>query len=154
MGRTDERTRNEVRGQTLSEARVELPRINYRHRVGHPYRFVFGAGNEARDSKADFIDNLVKIDLDADAVRTWYEAGCYPGEPVFVAAPDAQDEDDGLILSVVLNVQEGRSFLLVLDASTWEERGRAEVPHHIPFGFHGNFFAALKGSESFRHLHR
>ena len=75
-------------------------------------------------------------------------AGCYPGEPVFVAARDAREEDDGLILSEVLDAQEGRSFLLVLDALTWEERARAEVPHHIPFGFRGNFFAALRGSNS------
>ena len=51
-------------------------------------------------------------------------AGCYPGEPVFVAARDAREEDDGLILSEVLDAQEGRSFLLVLDALTWEERAR------------------------------
>lgn len=145
--------RSEVREQLLSNAHLELPRINYRQRAGQPYRFLFCAGNEANDGNADFIDNLVKIDLDADPVRTWYAAGCFPGEPVFVAAPDARQEDDGLILSVVLDVQEGRSFLLVLDASTWEERARAEVPHHIPLGFHGNFFAALKGTESFRNLH-
>jgi carotenoid cleavage dioxygenase-like enzyme len=146
--------RSEVMEQLLFKTHLELPRINYRRRAGQPYRFLFCAGNEANDGNADFIDNIVKIDLDADAVRTWYAAGCFPGEPVFVAAPDARQEDDGLILSVVLDVQEGRSFLLVLDASTWEERARAEVPHHIPFGFHGNFFAALKGAESFRNLHR
>jgi carotenoid cleavage dioxygenase-like enzyme len=141
----------EIRDETLSEARVELPRINYRQRVGKPYRFIFGAGNEGN---ADFIDNLLKVDLDRGTVRTWYAAGCYPGEPVFVAAPDTQEEDNGLILSVVLDAKAGRSFLLVLDASTWKERARAEVSHHIPFGFHGNFFAQLKGPESFRHLHR
>ena len=32
-----------------------------------------------------------------------------------------------------------RSFLLVLDAGSLEELARAEVPHHIPFGFHGQF---------------
>lgn len=32
---------------------------------------------------------------------------------------------------------QGRSFLLVLDAQTMNEIGRAEVPHHILFGFHG-----------------
>ena len=31
------------------------------------------------------------------------------------------------------------SFLLVLDASDLSELARAEVPHHIPFGFHGQF---------------
>ena len=73
---------------------------------------------------------------------------------MFVAAPDAREEDDGLVLSVFLDMQASRSFLLVLDASTWKERARAEVPHHIPFGFHGNFSAALMGTGSFRDLHR
>ena len=51
----------------------------------------------------------------------------------------AEDEDDGVLLSVVLDSRTERSFLLVLDARSLEELARAEVPHHIPFGFHGQF---------------
>jgi carotenoid cleavage dioxygenase-like enzyme len=58
---------------------------------------------------------------------------------VFVATPGAEGEDDGVILSVVLDSQAGRSFLLVLDAANLHELARAEAPHHIPFGFHGQF---------------
>jgi carotenoid cleavage dioxygenase-like enzyme len=32
---------------------------------------------------------------------------------------------------------------LVLSANSLEEIGRVEVPHHIPFGFHGQFPGAL-----------
>ena len=39
-----------------------------------------------------------------------------------------------------LRAAAGRSFLLVLDAQSFEERARAEAPHHIPFGFHGQYF--------------
>ena len=45
----------------------------------------------------------------------------------------------GVIVSVVLDGQGDRSFLLVLDAQTFEETGRAFAPHVIPFGFHGEF---------------
>lgn len=31
------------------------------------------------------------------------------------------------------------SFLLVLDARTMKEVGRASVPHVVPFGLHSNF---------------
>jgi beta,beta-carotene 9',10'-dioxygenase len=62
-----------------------------------------------------------------------------PGEPVFVPSPDARREDDGVLLSVVLDGRTGSSFLLVLDASSLEELARAEVPHQIPFGFHGQY---------------
>ena len=47
-----------------------------------------------------------------------------------------------MILSVVLDTNAERSFLLILDAGTFEEVARAEAPHHIPFGFHGQFFAS------------
>jgi beta,beta-carotene 9',10'-dioxygenase len=45
-----------------------------------------------------------------------------------------------VILSVVLDAATERSFLLMLDAATFEEVARAEAPHHIPFGFHGQYF--------------
>ena len=69
----------------------------------------------------------------------WHETGRYPGEPVFVARPGAEGEDDGVLLSVVLDAAAERSFLLVLDARDLSEIARAEAPHHIPFGFHGDF---------------
>jgi beta,beta-carotene 9',10'-dioxygenase len=70
---------------------------------------------------------------------SWAESGSYPGEPVFVARPEAQGEDDGVLLSVVLDSVAGSSFLLILDATDLGELARARVPHHIPFGFHGQF---------------
>jgi carotenoid cleavage dioxygenase-like enzyme len=60
---------------------------------------------------------------------------------VFVPAPQPdRGEDEGVLLSVVLDSGSGSSFLLVLDSRTLTEIGRAQVPHHIPFGFHGQFF--------------
>lgn len=50
------------------------------------------------------------------------------------------NEDDGIITSVVLDIKAGRSFLLILDAKTFQEIGQAHLPHHIPFGIHGNYF--------------
>ncbi len=44
-----------------------------------------------------------------------------------------------MLLSVVFDAGRGTSFMLVLDAQTLGELARAEVPHHIPFGFHGQF---------------
>lgn len=149
--RMDAGPRQDVVHETLSETFFELPRIHYRYYAGRPYRYVYGAGNEG---SGDFIDNLVKLDIKEKQVASWYEEGCYPGEPVFVAVPDASAEDDGIILSVVLDVRKMRSFLLILEASGYKELARAEVPHHIPFGFHGNYLAETKGPQSFLTLHR
>ena len=62
---------------------------------------------------------------------------------MFLSAPDSTAEDDGLVLSVVLDSRRGTSFLLVLDASSFKEVARAHVPQHIPFGFHGQFFSGV-----------
>ena len=59
---------------------------------------------------------------------------------MFVARPEAEREDDGVLLSVVLDAAAGDSLLLVLDAADLSELARARVPHHVPFSFHGAFF--------------
>ena len=115
----------------------ELPRINYRRNNMRDYRWMYGTGSTP---DGDWVDQLVKVDVTSGETQRWSEPGCYPGEPVFVERPGATDEDDGAILSVVLDSAAERSFLLVLDAGTFEEVARAEAPHHIPFGFHGQYF--------------
>jgi beta,beta-carotene 9',10'-dioxygenase len=115
----------------------ELPRINYRRNNARDYRWMYAA---ATSDGGDWLDELVKVDVTTGEVQRWAEAGCYPGEPVFVDRPDGSTEDDGVILSVVLDANAERSFLLVLDASSFDEVARADAPHHIPFGFHGQYF--------------
>jgi beta,beta-carotene 9',10'-dioxygenase len=124
-----------VRSESLAEGTVELPRIDYARRNTRDYRFAYftGAGE-------GWIDRLVKVDVGDGSQTVWSQPGCYPGEPVFVRRPDAGAEDAGVVLSVVLDAAAGRSFLLVLDARGFEEIARAEAPHHIPFGFHGEYF--------------
>jgi beta,beta-carotene 9',10'-dioxygenase len=124
-----------VRREQLAEGTVELPRIDYGRRNTRDYRFAYFAGADG-----GWIDRLVKVDVGDGTRKEWSEPGCYPGEPVFVRRPDASGEDAGVVLSVVLDSSAGRSFLLVLDAGSFEELARAEAPHHIPFGFHGQYF--------------
>jgi beta,beta-carotene 9',10'-dioxygenase len=123
-----------VSAERLIEEEIELPRINYGRCNERPYRYAWGVG-----AGGGWIDRIVKADVVERRSTTWSEEGCFPGEPVFVAAPDAAGEDEGVLLSVVLDGRKGNSFLLVLDARSLDELARAEVPHHIPFGFHGQF---------------
>jgi carotenoid cleavage dioxygenase-like enzyme len=125
----------EARYEQLFDEPLELPRIAYRSRNGRPYRFVYAAGVAG----PGVFDRLLKVDVEDGSARRWAEDGCFPGEPVFVPAPGTAAEDDGVVLSVVLDAAAGRSFLLVLDAGSFQELARAEAPHHIPFGFHGDF---------------
>jgi carotenoid cleavage dioxygenase-like enzyme len=115
---------------------LELPRINYRYNMEN-YTFLYAAGTH---SVSNFIDKLVKINFRNRGFITWSEKDCHPGEPIFVPSPDGTKEDDGMVLSVVLDSDKGHSFLLVLNSKTFEEIARAEVPHHIPFGIHGQYY--------------
>jgi beta,beta-carotene 9',10'-dioxygenase len=127
-----------VSSERLSEQNIELPRINYSRCNERPYRYVWGNGSGPHG----WLEQIVKIDTAEGSSSYWKAEGCFPGEPVFVARPGAEREDDGVLLSVVLDGDAARSFLLVLDASDLNELARAEVSHHIPFGFHGQFARA------------
>lgn len=129
-----------VTSRALWDGNMELPRVAYGAVNARPYRYVYGVG--VRDRRASgFLDQLVKLDVRSGDAKLWRERGCYPGEAVFVRAPDARREDDGVALSVVLDTRRRTSFLLVLDARTFTERARAVVPQPVPFGFHGELFS-------------
>jgi carotenoid cleavage dioxygenase-like enzyme len=122
----------------LSGKLLELPRINYAAVNARPYRFAYGAGNT---QPGNWLDDITKINVDTGEHQVWYTENCYPSEPVFVAAPDARQEDEGVLLSIVLDANAQNTFLLVLDAQNMQDLARAYVPEILPFSFHGNFYA-------------
>ncbi|MGD8397712.1 MAG: carotenoid oxygenase family protein [Anaerolineae bacterium] len=129
-----------VRSEVLSDACMELPRFDYgRYNMQEAYRFVY-ASSQRPEHPTGFYNQLVKADIQSGRSWTWFEAGCYPGEPVFVGRPGRRAEDEGVILSVVLDADHAASFLLVLDAGSFSERARVEIPHPVLFGYHGEFF--------------
>jgi beta,beta-carotene 9',10'-dioxygenase len=128
-----------VRHRTLADVQLELPRVAYRAVNGRPYRYAYGSSKREAGTPG-FLDQVAKVDVESGAVATWREDGTYPGEPVFVPSPDGGGEDDGVLLSVVLDGRAATSFLLVLDARDLTELARAHVPQHVPFGFHGSYF--------------
>ncbi|XP_022104407.1 beta,beta-carotene 15,15'-dioxygenase-like [Acanthaster planci] len=123
--------------EDLSDQRIELPRINYEKYNGRPYRYIYGLPNNLRE--------LVKIDTKTKTHLTWssLSGSHYPSEAVFVPNPDGVEEDDGVVLSLVLDAEPTKNpFLLVLDARTFQELARAEV-ENLPFGIHGVFVDQL-----------
>ena len=108
-------------------------------------------GVSCASASSVFFDTITKANVDSGAVLTWSEPDSFPGEPLFVPRPSTAPllaavsgaEDDGVLLSVVLegaDVESARSFLLVLDASSMKELGRASLDSVIPFGFHGRWY--------------
>lgn len=104
--------------------------------VAYRYLYATGFGDRAELLQSE---SLYKIETQTRSHLVWSEEGCCPGEPLFVPSPDGKDEDDGAILTVV--IQGDRSSLLILDAKSFQEVGRAEAPHRIPTGLHGHFFS-------------
>lgn len=114
---------------------VELPTINPTY-LTRRHRYTYGCADRLKSS---FMDGIAKFDNTTRKSTFWECEGHTPGEPIFIADPKGMAEDDGVLLSVVLDGFVERSYLLVLSAKDLTELGRAEVPGSIAFGFHGAF---------------
>jgi carotenoid cleavage dioxygenase-like enzyme len=134
-------TGRRLTAEVMSPTPLELPSIDYARRNTSPdLRYVYGVSVRG---ERGFYDRLVKIDVRAGSTASWEEPECYPGEGVFVGRPGRTAEDDGVVLSVVLDAARGTSFLLVLDAASFTEIARAELPHPVLLGYHGQFYDDL-----------
>ncbi|XP_074646503.1 carotenoid-cleaving dioxygenase, mitochondrial-like [Tubulanus polymorphus] len=123
---------------TDEETFLEFPVINYKLCSGRKYRYLYGLalGEDQVRNK------IVKVDCETREIKSWYDEKKFPSEMVFVQRPGATDEDDGVLLSSVLdwsNLENTRGYLLVLDARTLEELGRACFDFHLGRDFHGMF---------------
>ena len=125
-------------GETLREGHMEFPVVDYPATLGQSYDRLYVA--EADGSSA-LPTRLARVSVPDGEAVTWQESGAFPGEPIFVRAPESVD-DEGVVLSVVLDTERDGSVLVVLDATTMDERARASLPHRLPYGFHGQFYAA------------
>lgn len=120
----------------LSDMTLEFGRYNYQQKNMQEYQFLYSAG--WREEK-EFFDCLVKTDFKTESDKIWGEEDCYPGEPLFIPDPSSDKEDQGVVISIVLDSKNEHSYLIILDAETWRELARVEVSHIIPYGLHGNF---------------
>ena len=112
----------------------DLPTINPRFAT-RQHRYVYSLSFSGRSMPAD---GIVKTDTETREARFWnISPGHTPGEAIFVPRPDGTDEDDGILLSVVLDGSSKTSYLICLDAKTMSEVGRAEIGFAVAFGFHG-----------------
>lgn len=126
-------------GGTVSEAQLddypmEFPRIA-EHLTGLPNRFGYGAGGPDGSS-------LSKYDLTAGTSQVRdFGPTAMPGEPVFVPADGATDEDHGWLMTYVYNKDSETSDFVILDARdiTAEPVAVVNLPQRVPFGFHGSW---------------
>jgi all-trans-8'-apo-beta-carotenal 15,15'-oxygenase len=67
--------------------------------------------------------------------------GRFTSEANFVPAREGGEEDEGYLVSIVYNHARKKSEIVIVDACDMQ-RELAVIPldHHVPFGFHGNFY--------------
>ncbi|KAM0328604.1 hypothetical protein ACHAQA_005014 [Verticillium albo-atrum] len=121
----------------------ELPTINPAYACRR-HRFVYSLIDRGYST---LYDGIAKTDTQTREILVWSgPIGHTPGEAIFVPRPSTVDrpseEDNGVLLSVVLDGHNKTSYLVCLDARTMEEMGRAECSFAVGFGFHGQHVAA------------
>ncbi|CAG7731600.1 unnamed protein product [Allacma fusca] len=124
----------------LTDGWVELPRINYRFN-GEKFNYFYGV-YASKGSGWTGIDTLTKVNVRNNSSICWSEEGMVPFEPIFVASPNSQDEDDGVILSTLLDkMEETQATLLILNAKDMQEVARVKFNTAGPFtpSFHGQW---------------
>ena len=134
------RATGRVSERQLDDRPSEFPQVPDAH-VGLNSRYGYSMSTTP-DGRAG---EIFKYDMDNDAARTShrYPVGQTPGEPRFVAAEGAANEDDGYLMTFVHDETTNASHLSILDASNMEAEPIAEVqlPRRVPAGFHGSWIA-------------
>ncbi|KAI1121172.1 carotenoid oxygenase [Nemania abortiva] len=123
----------------------ELPTINPNYAT-KKHRYVYSLATCGASTLHDLI---VKTDLLTGQAVSWNgPVGHTPGEAIFVPCPQPlrtggeeadrdENEDNGVLFSVVLDGFGKTSYLVCLDAKTMKELGRAVCDWAIGHGFHG-----------------
>ncbi|KAL4804287.1 carotenoid oxygenase [Aspergillus unguis] len=111
----------------------ELPTLNPAY-ITHPHRYTYAPIDRGYST---LFDGLMKFNSVTGETIIWSEHAQSAGEAIFVRDPEGKNEDDGVLLSVVLDGLSGKSYLLVLDAHDMKEVGRASVDGVVALGFHG-----------------
>ncbi|KAH9232789.1 hypothetical protein K456DRAFT_1726070 [Colletotrichum gloeosporioides 23] len=136
----------------------ELPRIAKVASMDPNYRYVYCTagnggpspgttvpigrlGNGLKVVQAAFFGSLAKSDWKTGTFKRWQpdNGESCPCEPVFVQRPGATGEDDGIVLTIVIDREGTHSILIGLDGQTFEEVARADMPQVYALGPHGSF---------------
>lgn len=130
----------QVRRDRISDTNCEFPR-HHPLFEGKQHRYSYVS---SRVRLGAFYDAITKVDLQSQTEQTYLTP--VPGssfcEPVFTGRPGAESEDDGWLLTVEYQADVHRSRLVVFDARdvTAGPVFCAQLSHHVPQGFHGNFY--------------
>lgn len=137
---------------------MELPRINTLFSRNSKYRYIYGVGGTGKPApgsripigkltngvkfvQLSFFASIVKTDWETGKVLEWNPPNgeTAPCEPIYVPRPGSTEEDDGCVLTIVMDRDGEHSILVLLDAKTMKEVARAHMPQTFSLAPHGTF---------------
>ncbi len=104
---------------------IEMPYINQIYK-GTFNRFFYSLTESGK---------LIKHSITGEVIE-WYKKYHIPSEPIFIPNTELS-EDDGFIVSVVLDTISEKSYLLILNALDMKEMAKGHISTHIPLTCHG-----------------
>jgi carotenoid cleavage dioxygenase len=128
------------REEQRDDDNAEFPTM-HQGRIGTPSRWAY-AMHISPESTLLF-DGLVKYDVTTGAAAQthWFGDGRWGSEAPFAPRAGATDEDDGHLVSYVLDERDGRSEVCVFDARDVAAGplARVKLPVRVPIGFHATW---------------
>ncbi|MGB3768756.1 MAG: carotenoid oxygenase family protein, partial [Phormidesmis sp.] len=126
--------------EVLDERACEFPTMNPQN-VGRDYRYLYLGAAHGSTGNAP-LQALLKRDMETGESQLWSAAPRgFSGEPLFVARPDAEQEDDGWLLLWLYNAECDRTELAIFNAQdiTSGPIAKLNLKHRVPYGLHGSF---------------
>ena len=112
---------------------VDFPFVNDRFR-GKPFCIVYFHTIQWDNKNAM---GLLKLNLCTQTSMGWDDLNLFPVEPVFVPRPHGKEEDDGILMSPVLDQRTGQSELYIWDARDLKVIAKLSTPVRVPWTNHG-----------------
>jgi all-trans-8'-apo-beta-carotenal 15,15'-oxygenase len=133
-------SRRQVQRHPLLQRTVEFPAIHPRL-VGHAHQWVYLGTTHQPTGNAP-LQAILKFNVTTGAQEIFsFGPRGYVGEPEFIPYPDATEEDQGWLLTLVFDASRRRSFLAIFAADRLAEGPLAKLhlQHHVPYLLHGMF---------------
>ena len=121
----------ETTEEQLDDAKTEWPTMN-RQRLGRRSRYAYNA-------YVPNFDGLVKYDIEKGTSEQYrFGPGRIGSEAPFAPRLNARDEDDGYVVSFVIDANTNASEVVILDAKNFSAGpvARVQLPQRVPVGFH------------------
>lgn len=111
---------------------------------GKNYSFIYASGSflSLSDEKNSIMaHSICKVNALTKETMIWSASDDeFPGEPVFIPADSASEEDDGVLVTAVSSAAPtSKDYLVAINGQSFKEIGRASFDSQIPMAMHGTF---------------